>query len=88
VDVGCTEATDAELVRMIERRSRQGEVDPDANEELWKESVRAYTARRREEMRAEWCEHHQGQAVRLRAVLEELIADHEEQAEKYLPKGA
>jgi hypothetical protein len=50
--------------------------------------VRAYTARRREEMRAEWCEHHQGQAVRLRAVLEELIADHEEQAEKYLPKGA
>ena len=45
-------------------------------------------ARRREEMRAEWCKHHQGQAVRLRAVLEELIADHEEQAEKYLPKGA
>jgi hypothetical protein len=88
VDVGCTEATDAELARMIERRSRQGEVDPDANEELWKESVRAYTARRREEMRAEWCEHHQGQAVRLRAVLEELIADHEQQAEKYLPKGA
>ena len=88
MDVGCTEATDAELARMIERRSRQGEVDPDANEELWKESVRAYTARRREEMRAEWCEHHQGQAVRLRAVLEELIADHEQQAEKYLPKGA
>jgi hypothetical protein len=29
-----------------------------------------------------------GRAVRLRAVLEELIADHEEQAEKYLPKGA
>jgi hypothetical protein len=73
VDVGCTEATDAELARMIERRSRQGEVDPDANEELWKESVRAYTARRREEMRA---------------VLEELISDYEEQAEKYLPKGA
>jgi hypothetical protein len=76
---------------MIERRSRQGEVDPDANEELWKESVRAYTARRREEMRAEWCEHHQGQAVRLRAVLEELIADHEEQAAKLMdvrPKGA
>ena len=88
MDVGCTEATDAELARMIERRSRQGEVDPDANEELWKESVRAYTARRREEMRAEWCEHHQGQAVRLRAVSEELIADHEQQAEKYLPKGA
>jgi hypothetical protein len=34
------------------------------------------------------CEHHQGQAVRLRTTLEALIADHEEQAEKYLPKGA
>jgi hypothetical protein len=88
VDVGYTEATDAELVRMIERRSRQGEVDPDANEELWKESVRAYTARRREQMRAAWHEYHQGQAARHRAVLVELIADHEEQAEKYLPKGA
>ena len=75
-----------ELDGMIERRSRQK--DPDEESELWRESVRAYTARRREEMRAEWCEHHQGQAVRLRAVLEELIADHEEQAEKYLPKGA
>jgi hypothetical protein len=28
------------------------------------------------------------ESVRLRAVLEELIADHEEQAKKYLPKGA
>jgi hypothetical protein len=43
---------------------------------------------RREEMRAAWHEYHQGQAARHRAVLEELIADHEEQAEKYLPKGA
>lgn len=88
MDVGCTEATDAELARMIERRSRQGEVDPDANEELWKESVRAYTARRREEMRAEWCEHHQGQAVRLRATLQALIEHHERETERYLPKGA
>jgi len=41
-------------------------------------------------MRAAWCEHHQGQAARLRAALEDLIARHEEQAEKYtdLPKGA
>jgi hypothetical protein len=91
VDVGCTEATDAELVRMIERRSRQGEVDPDANEELWKESVRAYTARRHEEMRAAWHEYHQGQAERYRAVLKCLIAHHEEQAARLMdvqPKGA
>jgi hypothetical protein len=88
VDVGCTEATDAELARMIERRSRQGEVDPDANEELWKESVRAYTARREEELRAAWCEHHQEQAARLKAVLEGLISRHEAEAERYLAKGA
>ena len=29
MDVAHTEAADAELVRMIERRSRKGEVDPD-----------------------------------------------------------
>ena len=76
---------------MIERRARKGEVDPDEQEEIWKASVRAYTARRREEMRAAWCEHHQGQAARLRAVLEELIANHEEQAAKLMdvqPEGA
>ena len=33
MDVGCTEVADADLVRMIERRSRQGEVDPDEHEE-------------------------------------------------------
>ena len=82
------EAVESELDRLIERRFRQK--DPDEESELWKESVRAYTARRREEMRAAWCSHHQGQAVRLRAVLEELIANHEKQAERYgdQPKGA
>jgi hypothetical protein len=72
----------------ITRKANERSVMDIVRSELWKESVRRYNARRREEMRAEWCEHHQGQAVRLRAVLEELIADHEEQAEKYLPKGA
>jgi hypothetical protein len=80
VDVGWTEAADVELVRMIERRARKGEIDPDEQEELWQESVRAYTARRREEMRVAWREHHQSQAARLRATLEALIANHETQA--------
>jgi hypothetical protein len=91
VDVARTEAADRELVRMLERRSRQGEVDPTEREGLWKESVRAYTARRREEMRAAWCEYHQGQAARHRAVLESLIARHEGEAarlEATQPKGA
>jgi hypothetical protein len=78
-----------ELDAMIERRSSR-EPDRDEREELWKESVRRYTARKSEERRAAWREHHQGQAARLRTVLEELIAHHEEQAERYRnqPKGA
>jgi hypothetical protein len=85
------ETVDVELDRLISKRASQDRrPDPDEREELWKESVRAYTARRREEMRAAWCEHHQEQAARLRAVLESLIARHEEQAERYRnqPEGA
>ena len=84
------EAVEAELNRLIERRSQKGDVDRDEQEEIWRESVRRYNARRREEMRAAWCEHHQGQAARLRVALEGLIATHEEQAERYRnqPKGA
>jgi hypothetical protein len=77
------EMVQKQLDAMIQRRARRGEIDPDEREEAWKASVRAYTARRREEMRAAWCEHHQGQAARLRAALEELIAGHEEQADRY-----
>ena len=72
MDLARSDGVEAELNRLVEKRSSR-EIDPDERGELWKESVRAYTARRREEMRA---------------VLEELIADHEQQAEKYLPKGA
>ena len=78
------DTVDAELDRLISRRAPQDRrPDPDEREELWKESVRRYTARRRQEMRAAWCEHHQGQAARLRATLEALISAHEEQAERY-----
>ena len=71
-----------ELDRLIERRSQNGEVDPDELEPGYIESVRRYNARRHEEMRAAWCEYHQGQAARHRAVLEDLVARHEEQAAK------
>jgi type II secretory ATPase GspE/PulE/Tfp pilus assembly ATPase PilB-like protein len=84
------DTVDAELDRLISKRASQDRrEDPDEQEELWKKSVRAYTARRREQMRAAWCEHHQEQAERLRAALEDLIARHEEQAERYRdqPKG-
>jgi hypothetical protein len=78
------DTVDAELDRLISKRASQDRrPDPDERDELWKASVRAYTARRREELRAAWCEHHQGQAARLRSTLEALIARHEEQAERY-----
>jgi hypothetical protein len=89
MDIARGELVERELDTMIERRSRQK--DPDEESELWKESVRRYNARRREEMRAAWCEHHHGQAARLRAVLEALIARHEDEAAKLMdiqPKGA
>ena len=83
------DAVDEELVRLIERRARNGEVDPDEQEEAWKESVRRHNARLQEENRQAWCEHHQGQAARLRTTLEALIALHEAEAARYRePKGA
>ena len=87
MDVARTEAADAELVRMIERRANR-EPDRDEREELWKESVRRYNAKRRKELDLERYEYHRGQAIRLRAVLESLIREHERNAEKHLPKGA
>jgi hypothetical protein len=72
---------DQELTRLIEKRSSR-DVDPDERDETWKESVRRYNARQQEENRQAWCEYHQGQAARHRAVLAELIARHEAQAAK------
>jgi hypothetical protein len=83
MDIARGEMVEKELNAMIERRSRQK--DPDEESELWKASVRAYTARRREEMRAAWCEHHRGQAARLRTTLEALIARHEDEAARLAP---
>jgi hypothetical protein len=86
------EAVDEELDRLISRRASQDRrPDPDEQEEIWKASVRAHNDRQREEIRAAWCEYHQGQAARHRAVLEALIAHHEERAAKMMdvqPEGA
>ena len=48
-----SEVVEAELSRVIEKRSTR-EVDPDERAELWKASVAAYNARRREENRMAW----------------------------------
>ncbi len=89
MDVAHGEMVEKELDAMIERRSRQK--DPDERDELWKRSVAAYEARRSEKMRAARVEWHRGQAARLRAVLEALVARHEEEAAKLMdvqPEGA
>jgi hypothetical protein len=83
VNIARSEAVEADLNRLIVRRSRQK--DPEVENELWQESVRRYNARLQEERRAAWCQHHQGQAARLRAVLEALIARHEAEAERLAP---
>jgi len=69
MDVAHGEMVEAELDAMIERRSRQK--DPDEEHELWKESVRRYNARRREENRRAWCEYFSNLAGYLRARAEE-----------------
>jgi hypothetical protein len=79
MDVAHGEMVEAELNRLIERRSSR-EIDPDEREALWQESLRRYNARRREEMRAAWASYHAGQAARHRRTLEGLIAHHEKQA--------
>ena len=68
MDVAQGERAEAELTCMIEKRSRKGDVDPDELQPSYAESVERYNARRREGMRAAWCEYHQGQAERHRAV--------------------
>ena len=60
------EAVEAELNRLIERRSTR-ETDPDERDELWKASVAVYNARRREENRLAWCEYYSRLAGSLRA---------------------
>jgi hypothetical protein len=79
---GRGEAVEAELDRLIERRSRQK--DPDEESELWKESVRAYEEKRRQVARLEWRAFHCGQAERHRATLQALIEQHEEPAAKLM----
>ena len=80
-------AVDEELDRLISwQASQERRPDPDEQEEIWKASVRAHTARIQEENRLTWSEYHQGQAARLRHNLENLIAHHEAQAMK-LAKG-
>src|SRR5215217_2824797 len=85
VDLARSEAVEKELDAFIERRSRQK--DPDDEHELWKDSVRRYNARRKEENRLAWCDYFERLAACLRARAEEY--DHRAQTlMEDEPKGA
>jgi len=88
VDVTRADAVDAELDRLISKRASQDRrPDPDEQEEIWKESVRRYSARRREENRLAWCDYFERLAACLRARAEEY--DHRAQTlMEDEPKGA
>jgi hypothetical protein len=77
------EAVEAELDRLIERRSLSRDADEES--ELWRESVRAYEEDCRQMARLEWHLHHTTQAERLRRTLEALASHHEEQAARVAP---
>jgi len=79
VDLAHSETVEAELNRLIEKRSSR-EMDPDEREELWQESVRAYNAPRREANRQAWASFHERLAKRLRRRMEPLIAFHKARA--------
>ena len=87
MDVAHGEMVEKQLDALIQRRARKGDVDPDEAEEIWKESVRRYSARRREENRREWCGYFERLAACLRARAEEY--DHRAQMlMEEQPKGA
>ena len=76
------EAVEAELDRLIQRRSRQKDLEEES--ELWKANVRAYEEKRRQMARLEWHAFHCGQAARHRATLRALIEHHEACASKLM----
>ena len=76
------------LARMIERRSRKGEVDRDELEPLYMESVRRYNAQRREENRLAWCDYFSHLAGSLRARAAEYDRRAKMLMENDQPKGA
>ena len=70
MDVTHGEMVEAKLNRLIEKRSSR-ETDPDERDELWKASVAAYSARRREENRLPWCDYFGRLAANLRSRAQE-----------------
>jgi MoaA/NifB/PqqE/SkfB family radical SAM enzyme len=88
MDVAHGETVEKQLGALIQRRARKGDVDPDEREEIWKESVCRYNARRREENRREWCGYFERLSACLRARAEEYAQRAQMLMETDQPKGA
>ena len=68
MDVARGEMVEAELTCLIEKRSSREMNSDDEREELWQESVRTHNACGSKQKRLAWCEYHQEQTERYRAV--------------------
>lgn len=81
-----TEALEAEIDRLIERRARERD---DANhiEELWRESARKVNGQRRRENAALWYGYHMDQAERIERVASQIAATHRERAEELMSEN-
>jgi hypothetical protein len=81
---------EAELGRLIEKRHDRRLLEEGKRPafEASQESERRYFARIEEERRRERLAYHEGQTARLSNTLGGLVAHHEAEAEKHLPKGA
>jgi hypothetical protein len=87
-DIATGEKVEHELDAFIrkgdkERRRTEGERP---EEETWKESVRRYEAARDAHLPQEWCRVPNSPGRPSQGPLEALVAHHEAEAEKYLPK--
>ncbi len=73
------EAIESELDRIIEKRAAEGR-GADRIEELWKDSTRLHSERRRRENGAAWYDFHE----RMRETHSRLAEEHEEAAARFL----
>lgn len=79
------EAAEDQIRTFIERRhAKRVEEEGEFSEEAWKESVRVFHEKRRQQARLEWHAYHCDQADRHRRNLEALIADHKQRAEQLM----
>ena len=80
------EDVEAELDRLIERRSRQKDLEEESK--AWQESVTRYNACRREENRLAWCDYFERLSACLRARAEEYDQRAQTLMETDQPEGA